>query len=44
MQIRPSPDNSNVELELIERGGNLVARPCDAASLIEREANTTFYL
>jgi hypothetical protein len=42
MQI-PSPDNNIVELELIESGANLVIRPCDAASLIKREANTIFY-
>jgi hypothetical protein len=32
-----------VELELIEHGGNLVVRPCNAAFLIEREAYTISY-
>jgi hypothetical protein len=39
----PSPDNNIVELQLIERGGNFVAKQYDTASRIEREANTTFY-
>ena len=42
MQI-PSPDNNIVELQLIERGGNLVIRQYDTASRIEREVTTTFY-
>ena len=42
MQI-PSPDNNIVEVELMERGGNLVARQYDTASTIEREVVTTFY-
>ena len=42
MQI-PSPDNNIVELQLIERGGNLVIRQYDIASRIEREVTTTFY-
>ena len=42
MQI-PSPDNNIVELQLIERGGNLVIRQYETASRIEKEVSTTFY-
>jgi hypothetical protein len=42
MQI-PSPDNNIVELQLIERGENLVTRQYDTACRSEREVSTTFY-
>jgi hypothetical protein len=41
MQI-PSPDNNIVEVQLIERGGNLVIKQYDMASAIDREVTTTF--